>query len=164
MCSSGTCVVAVNEVEGRQALTTVWDWIIQLNASNFAGHNDWRLPSEAGVNGPPFACYTCDPRELETLLTPEMRLASSTNNSDPCGTPDKPCMDPIIGPVAIELPPGALGFNFYWGGSADTMPDLCTPEMPNCTGDADIAFGVYFGNGLNSGGVKWGGALVRAVR
>jgi uncharacterized protein DUF1566 len=29
------------------ALTTIWDWLAQLNAAGFAGHNDWRLPTEA---------------------------------------------------------------------------------------------------------------------
>lgn len=24
--------------------STVWQWLVDLNASNFAGHNDWRLP------------------------------------------------------------------------------------------------------------------------
>src|SRR5262249_61455993 len=30
---------------GANAITTVWDWLNQLNAANFAGHNDWRVPS-----------------------------------------------------------------------------------------------------------------------
>src|SRR5262245_1269288 len=33
-------------------VTTIWDWLNQLNASNYAGHNDWRLPSLAGCNEP----------------------------------------------------------------------------------------------------------------
>lgn len=27
--------------------TTVWEWLVSLNNSNFAGHNDWRLPTIA---------------------------------------------------------------------------------------------------------------------
>jgi len=62
---------------------------------NFAGHNDWRLPSEAGHNGPPPSCTTSNPCELETiqLQTP---------------------VDPIFGPTA----------RFYWSSTADTLnPD-----------------------------------------
>lgn len=25
--------------------TTIWDWLNQINAANFAGHSDWRIPS-----------------------------------------------------------------------------------------------------------------------
>ena len=43
------------------ASTTVWDWLNQVNTAGFAGHTDWRLPSEAACNscwsGPP--TYTC---------------------------------------------------------------------------------------------------------
>jgi hypothetical protein len=39
----GTCTPLKNP----GALTTIWDWLDQLNAAGFAGHNDWRLPTEA---------------------------------------------------------------------------------------------------------------------
>ena len=56
-------------------ITTVWDWLNQVNASNFAGHNDWRLPSEYGrnlaINQPTNAWTPCvDPAtncQMETL-------------------------------------------------------------------------------------------------
>jgi hypothetical protein len=83
-CASGTCEVGF----GPGAVTTVWDWLNQLNAANFAGHNDWRLPSENGNN-----LMFPMPRELETLvLSPE-----------PCGV--SPCIDSIFGPTAA---------GFYW--------------------------------------------------
>lgn len=70
----------------------MWDWINQLNAATFAGHNDWRLPSEGGRNSP-----ATGSNELETiLLTPH-----------PCGT--IPCIDPIFGPTA--------GGGYYWSAS-----------------------------------------------
>src|SRR5207249_1065782 len=50
-CASGTCNL---DPLGLGAITTVWDWINQVNAANFAGHNDWRLPSEGGCNN---SCY-----------------------------------------------------------------------------------------------------------
>lgn len=76
--AEGTCQVA------PAAIATAWGWLSQLNAANFAGHSDWRLPSEDGrhVNA------QTDPRELESiLLTPY-----------PCGT--NPCLDPIFEPTA----------------------------------------------------------------
>lgn len=37
----GTCTV-----DPQVALTTIWDWVVQLNAgSGFAGHSDWRVPT-----------------------------------------------------------------------------------------------------------------------
>jgi hypothetical protein len=61
-------------------ITTVWDWINQVNAATFAGRTDWRLPSEGGNNSP-----STGGKELETIL-----LAPY-----PCGT--DPCIDPIFG-------------------------------------------------------------------
>jgi len=52
-CTTGTCTV---DPYGLGAITTVWDWLNQVNAGNFAGHSDWRLPSETGGN------------ELKTIL------------------------------------------------------------------------------------------------
>jgi hypothetical protein len=66
----------------------VWDWLNQVNAANFAGHNDWRLPSEGGCN----SCFSgnfscpCTAHELETILLAPYPL---------CGT--YPCINPIFG-------------------------------------------------------------------
>src|SRR5438093_853116 len=66
----------------------VWDWLNRVNAANYAGHSDWRLPSEAGCN----SCYSdhacsCSPNELDTiLLAPRDCYAT-------------PCIDPIFGPT-----------------------------------------------------------------
>jgi hypothetical protein len=30
---------------GAGALATIWDWLGQLNAAHFAGHDDWRIPT-----------------------------------------------------------------------------------------------------------------------
>lgn len=91
VCASGTCIV---DPDSERALTTVWDWLNQVNVANFAGHSDWRLPSEAGCN----SCYRiifgggscpCSPNELETGFLDE----------------------PILGPRA------AYG---YWSATTDT--------------------------------------------
>jgi Protein of unknown function (DUF1566) len=75
------------------AITTVWDWLSQVNAANFAGHSDWRLPSEEACNscwsGPfTYTCGSCTPHELETIL-----LAPH-----PCEIAH-PCIDSIFGPT-----------------------------------------------------------------
>jgi hypothetical protein len=92
-CTTGTCNV---DPLMNGAITTVWDWLSQLNAAKFAGHSDWRLPSEAACNscysGPnftpsPYSCSSCSPHELETILIAPY----------PCAT--SPCIDPIFGPT-----------------------------------------------------------------
>jgi len=85
-CSVGTC-----ETSGRQ---TIWDWLVQVNTEGFAGHSDWRIPSEDGCND----CWTghsctCNPGELQSIQLEPW----------PCGT--HPCIDPIFGPTASE---------YYW--------------------------------------------------
>jgi hypothetical protein len=30
---------------GNGSQETIWDWLDDLNAANFAGHNDWRIPN-----------------------------------------------------------------------------------------------------------------------
>jgi len=89
-CTTGTCVV---DPFGAGAVTTVWDWIDQVNAEGFAGHSDWRLPSELGDN----TGLPGDPRELETILLPP----------SVCGS-NPPCIDSIFGPTTPSL---------YWSSS-----------------------------------------------
>jgi len=119
-------------------ITTVWDWLNQVNAANFAGHSDWRLPSEVGCN----SCYAassclCSSHELETLL-----LAPY-----PCST--SPCIDSIFGPTASSR---------YW--SASTV--VINPDQYRYD-----AWDVDFGVGSVVGDYKIAGDYnhyVRAVR
>jgi hypothetical protein len=98
LCAAGAADCDVNPEGFLGVITTVWDWINRVNAENFAGHSDWRLPSEAGQN----QCSTCDPRELDGIRLepfPCLRL---------------PCIDPIFGPTASSL---------YWSAtSSATSP------------------------------------------
>ena len=57
-CASGTCIVDPSHNGG---VTTIWDWLSQLNASGFAGFSDWRIPT-VGFEG--------DTAEIETILGP----------------------------------------------------------------------------------------------
>jgi hypothetical protein len=126
----GTCTVS-------STITTVWDWLAQVNTANYAGHSDWRLPSESGCNtcwtagaGGLFECTSCDDHELETILL----------SSFPCGT--SPCIDSIFGPTEFSL---------YW--SASTSATAPTS-----------AWVVGFGAGNVFANSKTGFGYVRAVR
>ncbi|HXJ34505.1 MAG TPA: DUF1566 domain-containing protein [Candidatus Eisenbacteria bacterium] len=81
---TGPCTVGGS---GAQSVTTIWVWLNQLNAANYAGHNDWRIPSQAGRNacppGEPNCTTAAMPRELETIL----RAAPGSCSTSPCGYP-----------------------------------------------------------------------------
>jgi hypothetical protein len=83
-CPTGGCYV-----ERAGAVTTIFDWINQVNAESYAGHSDWRIATEAGFN-------PTGTRELESIL------------AVPCTT--VPCIDPIFGPTANGR---------YWSRTAD---------------------------------------------
>jgi hypothetical protein len=112
-------------------------WIAQVNAENFAGHNDWRLPSESACNTcyagtPDFNCSSCSAHELETILLPK-----------PCAS--SPCIDPIFGPT----------FEYaYWSATART-------DGPGIWFVSFLNGNVGLGGGLCEGVCQ---AYVRAVR
>jgi hypothetical protein len=81
--ADGPCQIAPG------AVTTVWDWLNQLNAVNFAGHGDWWLPTAGS------------PREMESILDYGFT----------------PRIDPTFGPTAAGLYWSALvsGYGPYQG-------------------------------------------------
>src|SRR5262249_27668194 len=94
----GTCDTTGSPADGGAFM----DFLAKLNTQPcFAGHCDWRLPSEAGQNSP----FT-GAKELESIL-----LAPS-----PCGT--SPCIDPIFGPTAagdyLSATTGSTGPGGAW--------------------------------------------------
>jgi hypothetical protein len=60
---------SVSSEDGSQ--DNIWDWLDALNASNFAGHNDWRIPNV---------------RELHSIV--HYGVA-------------RPALDPVFGPSAV---------------------------------------------------------------
>src|SRR5688572_24660651 len=105
MCSlaDGTCDVQAISGPGVVAITTVWDWLNQLNAATFAGHGDWRLPTTAGTVSIP----TGLPAELESIRDASQGV---------CGGGSGACIDPVFGPTAIGP------FGTYWSGVPASPP------------------------------------------
>jgi hypothetical protein len=99
----GTCDV---DPFGDGAITTVWDWLNQVNAASFAGHADWRLPTgSSGIYG--------------SVTDPPAELASLADNQ--CGFDW--CLHPALG-RAINAE--------YWTGSdfsASASMDAHTVEF-----------------------------------
>jgi hypothetical protein len=80
----------------HDAITTIWDWVNQVNAAGFAGHNDWRLATSAGSGG----LGTGEAAELESIMDVGF----------------SPRIDPIFGPTV------AWG---YWSASTlSIFPDF----------------------------------------
>ncbi len=79
---------------GTGSPVTIWVWLNRLNAATFAGHDDWRIPSQAARNscppGEPNCTTTATPRELDTIVRGTPASCSS------------PCTYPIFG-VPVEL-------------------------------------------------------------
>jgi hypothetical protein len=91
-------------------ITTIWDWVTQLNEQGFAGHSDWRL---ATVN------RDGDLAGLETIM-PGWPTPS-------CPGLPSPCIDPIFGPTNASsywsattyqpVPDSARGVHFFGAGT-----------------------------------------------
>jgi hypothetical protein len=81
------------------AITTIWDWLNQINIASFAGHSDWRLATVAGS----FSAQTGEPAELESIYDPGS-----------CGGGGGACINPVFGPTISGLT------GSYW--SASTSP------------------------------------------
>lgn len=88
----GNCVVSVGT-------TTVWEWLSQLNATQFAGYSDWRLPTSAGGKTSP----TNQPAEIESIKDPTLGSCAGGTGA---------CISDVFGPTS-EL--------YYW--SSSTYPD-----------------------------------------
>jgi len=131
-CSVGSCNV---DPFLYPAATTIWDWLGQLNASNFAGHSDWRIPTEGRDGGT---------AQLETILAAPY----------PCTI--NPCVPAVFNtgcaPGCNVTGCSCTPSNSYW--SATTV-----------AGSPGNAWFVYFGDGAQfAGNPKEFGLAVRAVR
>jgi hypothetical protein len=118
---------------------TVWQWLNELNAANFAGHNDWRLPTVAQSD---------DPAELETLV--DLRAAGCK------GPAEAPCIGAAFSapcpPSGCELTTCSCATaKGYW--SATTHAEA-----------GHVAWGVSFADGTLGFQTKENAFAVRAVR
>lgn len=77
----GTCEI------DAPGITTVWDWVNQVNAAVFAGHADWRLPTSGGCCGTP----TSDAAEIEAIYDLQ---------GGACGGGAGGCTNAVFGPTA----------------------------------------------------------------
>jgi hypothetical protein len=125
-CAVGTCDL--------QGVTTIWEWLVQVNAAEFAGHSDWRLPEVNRDGGA---------AELETILL----------EPHPCET--SPCVDPAFntgctGGCTVTTC-SCTPASYYWS----STPFANHPEN---------ARGVFFLNGYVFYDFKYHERHVRAVR
>lgn len=130
-CSVGSCNVVPF---GGAVTTTIWDWLVQLNGSNFGGHSDWRVPTLRQDAGS---------AELETILASPF----------PCGT--NPCV-PAVFNTGCAVGCSVAGCSCtasstYW--SATTYAAA-----------QQAAWRLYFGNGFVEVVEKYSRDGVRAVR
>ncbi|MFI5364072.1 MAG: DUF1566 domain-containing protein [Candidatus Binatia bacterium] len=104
--------------------TTIWQWLNQLNVSNFAGHSDWRLPTSAGGRGYP----TGQAAELESIVDTSVagcpglcvdRAFNDHDCTDGCTVTECSCTaasDYWSASTVSDIPDDAWLVNFYNGG------------------------------------------------
>jgi len=119
-------------------LTTVWQWLNQINGANFAGHNDWRIPTIGRDGGAV---------QLETIIdtsvagcgsgVPCIAPAFNTSCANECAASNCSCTD--VGQ--------------YWSATsvAEVLP------LPS-------VWSVLFFRGTIGGADKTSGFFARAVR
>ena len=141
-CSSGTCNV---DPFNHSAVTTAWDWLVQLNGSHFASHSDWRLPFMAGDGVQTIPASA--PAELESILDAHALGCGSASLP--------PCVDPVFDTGCVL---------------ACTVTDCsCTASSYNWSASTfapnpESAWFVDFQNGFLGADYKYDGVYVRAVR
>jgi len=119
-------------------LTTVWQWLNQLNGANFAGHDDWRIPTIGRDGGAV---------QLETIIDTSV---AGCGNGAPCVAPafNTSCAN---GCAASDCSCTDLGQ--YWSATsvAEVLP------LPS-------VWSVLFFRGTIGGADKTSGFFARAVR
>src|SRR5262249_13030131 len=86
----GTCTLV------PPAITTIWDWLTQLNTAGFAGHSDWRIPTPDDLLSIVTSHTTSTPAAFEAF--------HGANCGGTCGN--------------IEDPACSCTSFFYWSASA----------------------------------------------
>jgi hypothetical protein len=122
-------------------LGTIWTWLNDLNASNFAGHNDWRIPSVGEDGGTP---------ELDTLVGPCSR--------DGCG-PLEFKIDCVDGCTVTTCSCLRSPSEHYWSSTLyPPNPNVAWVMSVTRSGDPLILSDRFllFGTGLNARAVRGG--------
>ena len=119
-------------------LTTVWQWLNQLNASGFAAHNDWRLPTVGRDGGE---------AQLETIVDTSV---SGCGSGVPCVTP---AFNTECATGCTSTNCSCTNIGQYWSATsiAETLP------LPS-------VWSVLFFRGSIVGADKTSGFFPRAVR
>jgi streptogramin lyase len=152
--AAGTCSIATGGAIGCDqckgaaicqpinGLTTVWQWLNQINASGFTGHSDWQLPTVGRDGGT---------AQLEAIVDTSV---SGCGSGVPCVTPafDTGCAS---GCTATSC--SCTNIGQYWSATsiAETLP--LPSVLPS-------VWSVLFFRGNIVGADKTSGFFARAVR
>jgi hypothetical protein len=103
------CLHCVNDESYRWSIgiedgsqTSIWDWLDALNASNFAGHSDWRIPNVRELHS--IVHYGFSSPSLDPVFGPSaVAYWSSTTRSGVSGFNDAAFVDFGAGEVRFEF-------------------------------------------------------------
>jgi hypothetical protein len=132
LCSGAAICQPIN------GLTTVWQWLNQINAAGFAGHSDWRIPT-IGRDGGAVQLETIVDTNVSGCASGVPCVAPAFNTSCASGCTATSCSCTTIGQ--------------YWSSTSIAEP-LPLPSV----------WGVLFFRGNVIGADKTSGFFVRAVR
>jgi hypothetical protein len=100
------CTAAANEGT-CDASETVWTWVRALNASSFAGHADWRIPTIEELE------TLVDPSGTPLLIAPAFQLPTCSAGCGELADPTCSCTQPNIYWAATGVA-GILSTHYAW--------------------------------------------------
>ena len=115
--SDGPCVVEVD----NPGETTIWQWVVDLNAAAFAGYNDWRIPTAAEL----FSIV--DQQAYPTVSAYPFQGSSCGPTCTDLGNPACSCTNPTLyftSTTSFLVPEDAWSVQFGSGGGLLTLPKV----------------------------------------
>jgi hypothetical protein len=116
-CGGETCTDSYDTTGA--VTTTIWDWLAQLNAAGFAGHDDWRIPSAAELETIQTRCtdIPCVPPALNNNCAAGCTVTTCSCTQPSCywsSTPDPPTIQCVNfgGNAGVSGPVGVAGWLF----------------------------------------------------